>query len=355
MRASSRIVIVLFVALIASAMFATGLTAFANPGRSAASWYFGLALVQIVLFVALACFAISTSGKRAGNPAPPNSFKLPRWGERHRRTRPSSEQLIPVEWGAILAALDSGEEAVRRHTIQMLIDGGDAPIAKLDCWPVQRCTNLQLMTAEVLVREWAAEKLFFPKATERDLIHRMFEEEPPKWDEPCVSRIAVYYPDPPALPAPQLPELSALFGAAMDRVNAVVKDTILDWKPELPEEDPEPEDEIALGPLDRPRFVAELSAKFTPALEYIAETVAASRTNFDLAKTETEVGHFLHELRWDALNLALESRAPDEARALPSAPHISIPPPRRLPLEKPAVTPSGGWGKKYRRMRALGF
>src|SRR5437870_4882569 len=118
-----------------------------------------------------------------------------------------------MNWRTILRDLTSDEEAVRRRTIQMLVDSGESPITAIECWPEQRCTDLQLASAEFL-----------------------------------------------------------------------------------------------LLPLDRERFAAAMYAKFDDALEHIIETVAASETNLDLAKTEAEVGQFLHELRWDALNLALEMR-----------------------------------------------
>ena len=112
------------------------------------------------------------------------------------------------------------------------------------------------------------------------------------------------------------------------------------------------EEEVVLRPLDRDSFAVGLCTKFDEVLEHIAETVATSRTNYDLAKTEAEVGRFLHELRWDALNLALELRAP---AGVETELRSGSPQPHRLPPEMPAVPSAGGWGKKYRRMRALGY
>jgi hypothetical protein len=200
--------------------------------------------------------------------------------------------------------------------------------------------------------EWAEELRAYPKATENDLIHLMFVPEVEERHEPHFRRIAQPFKE--VLPSPcsqPAPEMAVLFNAAMDKLNGVVKDTILDWKPDLPEQDAEPEEEVALRPLDRDHFALGLCTKFDEVLEHIAEAVAAPRTNFDLANTEADVGRFLYELRWEALNLALELRAPAGVE-LDSRPPIS--PPRHTP-KKGARPAAGGWAKKYRRMRALGY
>ncbi|HLZ08412.1 MAG TPA: hypothetical protein VKT80_07495, partial [Chloroflexota bacterium] len=209
-----------------------------------------------------------------------------------------------LEW------LDAKDESVRRRTIQELVDRGDTPIESIRCWPAEICTELQLATAEALLREWGQELQCNPRATEQDLIYALFREESLDLNGPRIRTIAEPYPE---LPPEQPPQTPDLLNSALDRLHSAVKDTILDWKPELPEEDAEPEEEFLLGPLDRDRFVEGMDRKFDEVMEYLIETVSNPRTNFDLANTETEVGRFLHELRWDALNLALELRAPNDA------------------------------------------
>src|SRR5262249_23040651 len=261
-------------------------------------------------------------------------------------------QNIPVNWSAVLYGLESLAESVRRQTIQMLVDSGESPIVAIQCWPEQACSDLQLKTAEDLLSEWVEALGGCPHATEKDLIHLLFEPEEDEQPEPHFRTIARPYKEitqPENHPSPPEPNL---FNAAMDKLNGVVKDTILDWKPDSPGQDDEPEEEVALRPLDRDDFAVGLCAKFDEVLEHVAETVASPRTNLDLAKTEAEVGRFLHELRWDALNLALELRAPaDVERDSQPVP----PPPHHLPAKKPARPAGAAWAKKYRRMRAMGY
>ena len=95
-----------------------------------------------------------------------------------------------------------------------------------------------------------------------------------------------------------------------------------------------------------------MGAKFDEVLGYVTESVSAPRTNLDLANAEAEVGRFLHEMRWDALNLALELRAPAGVERESA---LGTPPPHLSQPETTAAPSAGGWGKKYRRMRALGY
>lgn len=346
-----RTVLTLLAVAAAATALATLGFAVQSPGGPTAAWLFCLSLFQIVLVVALAATAFQAADAlRDAAPANSGVEHFPRFSDYVHGQSPGPS--IPVNWSAILYCLESPAESVRRETIQMVVDSGESPIAAIQCWPEQKCTDLQLKTAETLLLEWADNMRAYPKATANDLIHMMFEADVKEQHEPHFRTIARPYKEvvPPTDRTPP-PEVPNLFNAAIDKLNGVVKDTILDWKPELPDADEEPEEQVALEPLDRARFAAAMGAKFDEVLGYVTETVAAPRTNLDLANAEVEVGRFLHEMRWDALNLALELRAPAcvERESGPGTPPLHLPP------ENTATPSAGDWGKKYRRMRALGY
>jgi hypothetical protein len=351
MRASYRILVAVLLTAIAVVLFATFVAA-ADLADATILWATGLWLIQFQVGFAVA-WMIRLKNHQPFNddPAAKPHLDLPAWDEEKIWVTPKTCWQSAAQWREVVRTLESEDADVRRQMVQALVDVWATPIAQIDCWPEQNCTDLQLKTAEALLRDWAEELELYPNATDRYLIDQLFEWEA----EPRVRKLAEPYAEIPApSPKPQ-PQVSVLLDAAMDRLNDAVKDTILDWKPDLPETDDEPEEEIALVPLDRPRFAEEMNSKFNALLEHLAETVAAPRTNLELAKTEAEVGRFLHELRWDALNLALELRAPDEAYLSSRSETVSPPSPHRFPPEKPAEPSSGGWAKKFRRMKALGY
>ena len=271
------------------------------------------------------------------------------------RTNRKRQSSLRSNSAALIDDLDHDDEATRRQAIQTLVNCENTPIPSIECWPEQRCSNLQLAAAKTLLREWGEAYIEFPETTEADLIQVLFVEQSFHRPKPRVRQTVKPSPKPcsesPAPPAPPQPAMATLLNAAMDRLNDAVKDTILDWKPELPD-DGEPEEEIALQPLDRSQFAVEMFAKFEGMLEHLTETVAAPHTNLELANTESEVGRFLHELRWDALNVALELRAPEEARLSSAGQPANS---HGIPAVTPGSPAHSDWAKKYRRMKALGY
>ncbi|MFL5340776.1 MAG: hypothetical protein ACJ8F7_11555, partial [Gemmataceae bacterium] len=151
-------------------------------------------------------------------------------------------------------------------------------------------------------------------------------------------------PEPPPAPPPPLP--ATAWDRMMDRWNDAVKDAMLDRPDPDENEFASPDEDQPLAALDHDRFTTALHERFAEVAVHIADTLTVPRTDFELAKTEDEVGRFLHEFRWDALTLALDLRTPGVAPEAPPPvlPHATPRPPRH----------SDAWARKYRRMRALG-
>jgi len=148
-----------------------------------------------------------------------------------------------------------------------------------------------------------------------------------------------------------VPHKPSIIRQALDQLNATLKDAILDRHyGDDDNEFSDSEEDVGLVTLDREEFGARMQSRFAEVLEYITDTVAAAKTDFELAKCEEQVGRFLHEMRWDVLCLALDLRDPSspiqaelaqshpDGHQLPSGPHN-------------AET----WAKKYRRMKAAGL
>src|SRR5437763_731898 len=86
-----------------------------------------------------------------------------------------------------------------------------------------------VVAAEGLLVEWAEDLRAYTKATDNDLIHLMILTEVEERHARHFRRIA--QPCKEVLPSPcsqPAPEMAVLFNAAMDKLNGVVKDTILD-------------------------------------------------------------------------------------------------------------------------------
>jgi hypothetical protein len=171
----------------------------------------------------------------------------------------------------------------------------------------------------------------------------MFPAEYEEVERPRVRKVATSPPEPHA--ASEAPNRLV---KTLQRWNDVVKDTILDRPGEVEENEfSSPEEDEPLTALDREQYISSLQQQFGEIAGHIADTVSTPSTDFELAKTEEEVGRFLQEFRWDALALAIDMRvggAPPIADASEQRCSPSARPPRQ----------SDDWAKKYRRMRALG-
>jgi hypothetical protein len=279
--------------------------------------------------------------------------------KRSLRNEPDIEQTYRLrdldagERRELFANLDSTEDAVCRNAVQLLVNLGDAPVGRIDCWPVKRCTELQLTATLCVLREWVyflREDTHFSEAVLVNLMFPRVEPEQEPW-RPRVRMIAEWNAPAPAPPPPhpRAPEPS-LIGKALDQLNETVKNAILD-RNYVDEENEfgDAEEDVILAPLDRQRFAEGMQAKFSEVLEHVADTVAAAKTDFELAKSEDQVGCFLHEMRWDALCLALDLRDPQSDLAASSSGATTKQP---IPLGPHSAET---WAKKYRRMRALGM
>ena len=243
----------------------------------------------------------------------------------------------------VAAALTSTISERRRYAIHILSSLSDSPIGSLDCWPQLNCSRLQFAAAEVILREWLEYVDSPAKLTEIQLIHLMFSVEYVDVERPRVRKLATWPPEPHAAP-----KATNRVVRTLQRWNDAVKDTILDGT--IADEENEfssPEEDEPLTALDREQYISSLQQQFCEIASHIADTVSTPGTDFELAKTEEEVGRFLQEFRWDALALAIDMRmggTPSVADASQQRCSPSPRPPRQ----------SDDWAKKYRRMRALG-
>ena len=242
-----------------------------------------------------------------------------------------------------IAGLASALQENRQFSVHVLSSMADSPIPRIDCWPVRTCSLLQFAAAEAILREWIEYLDTASNLSENQLIHLMFPVEYERErDRPRVRTFRMQPPDPPRPPPPAPPAPSA-WDHVLDRWNDAVRDAIID-RPGDGEENEfsVPEEDQPLAVLDRERFTANLHEKFNEVAGHIADTVSTPRTDFELAKTENEVGRFLPEFRWDAPALALDLRVPD---GVPNAPAL----PTHNP---PGMHPhrADAWARKYRRM-----
>jgi hypothetical protein len=268
----------------------------------------------------------------SANSTTANQFENPSWND-----------LLNEFRGRVAAALTSSISECRRYAIHILSSLSDSPIGSLDCWPQLNCSRLQFAAAEAILREWLEYVDSPAKLTENQLIHLMYPVEYEEVERPRVRKLATWPPEPHAEP-----EATNRVVRTLQRWNDAVKDTILDGT--IADEENEfssPEEDEPLTALDREKYISSLQQQFGDIASHIADTVSTPGTDFELAKTEEEVGRFLQEFRWDALALAIDMRvggAPPIAEASKQRCSPSPRPPRQ----------SDDWAKKYRRMRALG-
>jgi hypothetical protein len=301
-----------------------------------AAWYYRSRMESVGRLFDAAPLAATLSPAPAAEPDLSNLFGNTRWLD-----------LSPEFRNRIAGHLVSSVSELRRHAVHIMSSLSDSPIAPLDCWPVLNCSKLRFAAAEALLREWIDCVGSAPQLTEDQLIHLLFPVETEREeDRPRIRMLPVPYPE--VSPTPPTPPPLGKLEQTIERWNEMVKDAILD----RPGEDEEnefssPDEDQPLGPLDRGQFTEALQQQFAAVAEHIADTIATPATDFELAKTEDEVGRFLHEFRWDALALAIDLRSTGTVPEPPATSPRCSPPPR-------PPRHSDAWAKKYRRMRALG-
>jgi hypothetical protein len=254
--------------------------------------------------------------------------------------RMSLSELPPEELKRMVIDLESPVEADRRRAVQAFADLGTSPIPWIECWPDRKCTGLQLAAAEALIHEWVEAHESDPEASNAELIHELFPIGPKLRAKPRCRKSAEPVPNaPPAPPSVTPSKLSV----ALDRLNDVVKESILDFSigPE-PNEFATPEEEdVRLNPLDRNAFENRLRTPIADALEVASEILAKPATDRDLAASSEELGKVTDALRWTALEIAMDLRTQQ---------HAGNEIERSLPAKE-----SRSWAKKFRLMRAAGF
>jgi hypothetical protein len=264
--------------------------------------------------------------------------------------RPQRYPMYPTTRLSYARDLDSLDDNRRREAIQAFADSGTTPIAGIQCWPEQQCTNLQLAAAEAILREWLEFLSSNPDAPEESIIAELFplEEMEPERDvvKPRVRRLAPTKESPPSRIVKKL-----------DQLSETIKDKMLDWEV-VPQENVHAESEgedVLLAPLDRRQFAEHMRAKVDETMGFVTDSLAAARTDYDLLLAERTIHPLLSTLRWEAVATALELRQPDggpvsvdEVREIAE----SLGPAENAP---PNAKPTGDWVSKYRRMRAAGI
>jgi hypothetical protein len=254
----------------------------------------------------------------------------------------------PFELQGMIIMLKSPIEDDRRRSVQSFVNLKDSPIQHIECWPDMKCTALQLFVAEMMILEWLKHLRRNPTATEAEVIDGLFppEEDFVPGPEPRVRKLAKPFPEEhQATPNPPKP---SKFSIALDRLNDVVKESILDFSigPEPNEFATPPELDVSLRPFDCKAFDEQMRPHVSDALEVAAEILAKPATDRDLAAASEELGKVTDALRWTALEIAMDLRTQPTASSqgerrdaelvsVPSEPH--------------------SWAKKFRRMRAAGF
>jgi hypothetical protein len=250
----------------------------------------------------------------------------------------------------MIAELDSPDIETRRKALQTLVDFHDAPVGSIRCWPWNQCTYLQMRSMESLMGRWL----------------EVVNEKPSQSEEAVVEAMFTFglNEDLQAVPAesPAPSQQPGLVEKNLDRLGEIVKDAVLDWNAStFATDDPAPDEDAPLGPMQREPFIAAMREKVTETIEQIADLVGAAPTARALAGNEPRVGEMLADLRGEALALALEMRGVQTTAAEPvvrpqtDAPDRSIP--RWLRPDAPWPTAPdfpGGWVKKYRRIRRAG-
>jgi hypothetical protein len=249
----------------------------------------------------------------------------------------------------LIKDLDSPWCAVRCKALQTLVDFHDAPVGAISCWPVRRCTELQLTTMEAVFGRWLEIHDRGPVPTKGALIDALFTFAS---EEEAVA-------SPLTLPEPK----NACPPNGVDRLTEIVKDAILDWNASaFTSDEPGQNEDAPLGQLPRAAFIAAMREKLADVVEQVADLVSVAPTARSLADQESRVGEMLADLRGEALALALEMREAQLPAPEPvthprfNAPHRSFP--RWLLPDgpwPPAPEFPGRWVKKYRRMRRAGL
>jgi hypothetical protein len=249
----------------------------------------------------------------------------------------------------LIKDLDSPWCAVRCKALQVLVDFHDAPLGAISCWPIRRCTELQITTMEAVFGRWL----------------EVHEQGPVLTTDAVIDALFTFASEEESVTSPLTPPEPKVAGTptGIDRLMEIVKDAILDWNASaFTLEDPGQNEDASLGPLPREAFVAAMREKVTEVVEQVADLVSAAPTTRVLADQEPRVGELLADLRGEALALALEMREtqpPDPEPTLHprlNPPHQSIP--RWLLPDAPwppAPEFPGRWVKKYRRMRRAGL
>jgi hypothetical protein len=131
---------------------------------------------------------------------------------------------------------------------------------------------------------------------------------------------------------------------ALDRLNGVVEELVLNCRPPAAPADsfPSPDDATPLVPLDRGRFLAELQDRFAVAVVQIADVVGRAGTVRELSQYNAQVGAVLAGLHEDVLREIVRQQPPV------AEPAAAEPPPKR---RRWAAEPPGAWARKYRGMR----
>lgn len=252
-------------------------------------------------------------------------------------------ELQSEETRKCLNALQSQNESDYLQALQILMHRLQWPVGQCEFYPIENCTRLQFVAAEVLFREWLEIVLADPNASEHEIIEQMFPAIQPQRRYRKLAEIKR--------------DVAAFENALekrLDRLSDAVKDTILDMMPDHPE--PRSDKDVLLAPLPRETLIAQVRPKFEEALEHVADALGSPKTEEDLIRAEAEIHPFLSNLRWAAIATALDLRLPQgsvtaqdvesRARTLPT---------RTWSTEKPEQKPDESWVKKFRRMRAAGL
>ncbi|HEV3145320.1 MAG TPA: hypothetical protein VGZ47_15620, partial [Gemmataceae bacterium] len=209
---------------------------------------------------------------------------------------PTCEELQSDEVGLLLMQLDLGDNYDAHWALQRLNDRFGQPIMPVQCWPIPVSTKLQEVAAEVLLREWIEVVKELPGADEDEIIERMF---PPIEDnERCKQKPRRFRKlremTRPATPPP-------LIVRKLDEWSESVKNAVMDINIGEPtaESFPEEEDQ-ALLPLDRQQFIDTMTNRFRESLDFVADTVAEARTDYELLCNQKKVEPFLANLSWEA-------------------------------------------------------
>jgi len=249
----------------------------------------------------------------------------------------------------MIADLDFPNEPIRCQALQTLVDFHDAPVGTIMCWPLRWCTNLQLTTMEAVFGQWLEITGQMPAPSEEKVIDALFTFAP---DETPIEK-SVAPPE----------SKTGDFERELDRLREIVKDAVLDWNATtFAPDDPAPDEDAPLGPLQREPFIVAMREKLTETAEQLADLVGAAPTARALAAHEPRVAEMLADLRGEALALALEMRGVQTATSEPVVRPRTDPPHRSLPRWlrpdgpwPPAPEFPGGWVKKYRRIRRAGL